>query len=99
MQTQEEKVNMINGKVNIDYRDNIMVDKNNPVLAFKANRDRFFKNGRQDIYAGLPHLGSINSEDAITWNLLRNLSLTNDFSPLENLIGFKINGQIGRAHV
>lgn len=81
---------MINNNVYIDYRDNILVDKDNPVLAFKANRDRYFENGKQDIYAGLSHLGSINSEDAITWNLIRSLSLSNDFTPLENLIGLKL---------
>ncbi|MFZ5431333.1 MAG: hypothetical protein ACOZDD_13950 [Bacteroidota bacterium] len=81
---------MINNNVYDDYRDNILVDKDNPVLAFKANRDRYFKNGNQDDYAGKSHLGSINSEDAITWNLIRNLSLSNDFTSLENLIGLKL---------
>ena len=81
---------MINNNVYKDYRDNILVDKDNPVLAFKANRDRYFKNGKQDIYAGLAHLGSINSEDAITWNLIRSLSLSKDFSSLEDLLGLKL---------
>lgn len=81
---------MINNNVYKDYRDNILVDKDNPVLAFKANRDRYFKNGKQDIYAGLAHLGSINSEDAITWNLIRSLSLSKDFSSLEVLLGLKL---------
>lgn len=82
---------MINDKVYKDFRDNILVDKDNPVLAFKANRDRYFENGKQDIYAGLSHLGSINSEDAITWNLIRSLSLTNSFSSLENLLNLKFS--------
>ena len=80
---------MINDKVYLDFRGNILIDKDNPVLAFKANRDRYFKNGKQDIYAGLSHLGSVNSEDAITWNLIRSLSLTNSFSSLENLLSLK----------
>ena len=81
---------LINNNVHKDYRDNILVDKDNPVLAFKANRDRYFENGNQDDYAGLSHLGSINSEDAITWNLIRCLSLSDDFSPIENLIKLKL---------
>jgi hypothetical protein len=81
---------IINDNVYEDYRENILIDKNNPILAFKANRDRYFKNGNQDDYAGLSHLGSINSEDAITWNLIRSLSLSNDFSPIENLINLKL---------
>lgn len=81
---------MINEKVYLDYRDNILIDKNNPVLAFKANRDRYFKNGNQNDYAGLSHLGSINSEDAITWNLIRSISQYNNFSSIEKLLNIKI---------
>jgi len=81
---------MINGNVYKDYRDNIIIDKDNPVLAFKANRDRYIKNGKQDIYAGLPHIGSINSEDALTWNYIRSICQANDFSVLEKLLKIKI---------
>ena len=43
-----------------DYRTEIIVDWDNPILAFKANRDRYTY---PDQNAGLPHLGSPNSED------------------------------------
>lgn len=90
--TQENQSNdkrpMINDKVYLDYRDNILVDKDNPILAFKAGRDRFTKK-YQAIYAGLPHLGSINSEDAITWNFIRSLGLSNDFSALKDILKIK----------
>lgn len=91
MLKQRYELMIINSNVYKDYRDNILVDKDNPVLAFKANRDRYFENGKQDIYAGLSHLGSINSEDAITWNLIRSLSLNNDFSSIENLLNINLN--------
>jgi hypothetical protein len=80
----------INNKVFIDYRDNIHVDKDNPILAFKANRDRYIRNGKQDIYAGLSHIGSKNSEDAITWNYFRSLELQNSYNSFENLIGIDV---------
>lgn len=82
-----EKSPMINDKVYLDYRDNILVDKDNPVLAFKANRDKYTQS--QPIYAGLAHLGSINSEDAITWNLIRSLSLSERYTPIEKLLNIK----------
>lgn len=65
---------IVNKKVYRDYRDNIIIDADNPILAFKANRDRFVKH---DIYKGLAHLGSINSEDALTWNVFRYLDSYN----------------------
>ena len=58
-----------------DYRKRIIVDPNNPILAFKANRDRYTKSGNQSVYAGLPYLGSRNSEDALTWNVFRSLQM------------------------
>jgi len=35
----------------------------------KAGRDRYL----QKAYAGMPYLGSVNSEDALTWNVFRSL--------------------------
>lgn len=64
---------LINGNVFNDYRDNILIDCNNPILAFKANRDRYFGAANQKVYAGHPHIASINSEDALTWNAFRTL--------------------------
>lgn len=60
-----------NSKVEQDFRKRILVDADNPILAFKANRDRYCGNRVPEAYAGLPHLGSVNSEDALTWNVFR----------------------------
>ena len=54
-------------KVVWDYREKIIIDKNNPILAFKANRDRY--SPIQGELAGKPYLGSNASEDALTWNV------------------------------
>lgn len=54
-----------------DYRERILVDQGSPILAFKANRDRFTRGE----YAGWPYLGSRNSEDALTWNVFRSLQI------------------------
>ena len=54
-----------------DYRERILVDQGNPILAFKASRDRF----TQGKYPGWPCLGSKNSEDALTWNVFRYLQI------------------------
>lgn len=59
-----------------DYRERIIVDPDNPILASKANRDRYTNLPNQAKYAGLPHLGSKHSEDALTWNVFRSLQLT-----------------------
>jgi hypothetical protein len=56
-----------------DYRERIIVDPDNPILAFKANRDRYTNLPRQKQYAGRPYLGSKQSEDALTWNVFRTL--------------------------
>jgi hypothetical protein len=56
-------------KVAADFRRRIIVDPHSAILAFKANRDRY----TQPAYAGLPHLGSQASEDALTWNVFRSL--------------------------
>jgi len=60
-------------KVVEDYRDRIIVDWDNPILAFKASRDRYINLPKQAQYAGLPYLGSSQSEDALTWNVFRTL--------------------------
>lgn len=65
------------GKVARDYRERILVDRDNPILAVKANRDRF----TVAPYSGLPQIGSENSEDALTWNVFRTLEI-NQLLPL-----------------
>ena len=69
--------NMDNIDVPWDYRKNrIIVDWDNPILAFKANRDR--SNGK-------PQISSPNSEDALTWNVFRTLQKNNMLGILRSL--------------
>jgi hypothetical protein len=63
-------------KVVRDFRKRILVDANNPILAFKVSRDRYTNLPKQAQYAGLPYLGSSESEDALTWNVFRSLQKT-----------------------
>jgi len=56
-----------------DYRDRIIIDPDNSILAFKASRDRYTTLPSQKRYAGFPYLGSPGSEDALTWNVFRSL--------------------------
>jgi len=55
-----------------DFRTRIIIEPDSPILAFKANRDRYTRQ-TQRIYQGLPYLGSQESEDALTWNAFRSL--------------------------
>jgi len=59
-------------KVASDFRARMIVEPDSPILAFKANRDRYTQQ-MQPSYEGLPHLGSQASEDALTWNVFRSL--------------------------
>ena len=52
----------------LDFRTNLIVDVNNPVLILKAWRDHDTQ-GRA--YLGAPH-----GEDALTWNVFRSLDPT-----------------------
>jgi hypothetical protein len=52
----------------LDFRTNLIVDVNNPVLILKAWRDHDTQ-GRA--YLGAPH-----GEDALTWNVFRSLGPT-----------------------
>lgn len=59
-----------------DYRENLIIDKDNPILIQKAWRDRFSsKSHWQAGYGGQAYLSRLNSEDALTWNVLRTLQL------------------------
>ena len=81
---------IINGNVYKDFRDNILFDKNNPVLAMKANRDRYIRTKNHDIYAGLPQIGSLNSEDALTWNVFREIIPRKGLESFEKLLDINI---------
>lgn len=63
-----------------DYRENIVVEPGHPVLAWKANKERFsptlFPLRIRKLYPeGLLRIGSRHSEDALSWNLFRSLQL------------------------
>lgn len=73
-----------------DYRENIIVDSNHPILAWKANKDRlrpswFPLDIQKDFPGGLPKLGSMHSEDALTWNVFRMLQLKNKIQCLTEI--------------
>jgi len=55
-----------------DYRDNIIVDKDNPILVWKAWRDHYSGEG---CHSGQAYLSSPNGEDALTWNVFRSLQM------------------------
>jgi len=81
---------LIKGNVYKDFRNNILFDKNNPVLAMKANRDRYVNTKNQEIYSGLPQIGSLNSEDALTWNIFREIIPRNGLISFEKLLNIKM---------
>jgi hypothetical protein len=61
-----------------DYRRNILADAENPILAWKAEKDKYspslFRPDVQERFPqGIPRIGSLHSEDALSWNLFRSL--------------------------
>ena len=65
--------------VHTDYAENIIVDSAHPILVWKANKDRlrpdwFTRDVQERFPGGLPKLGSVHSEDALTWNIFRTLN-------------------------
>jgi len=72
-------------RVATDYRSRIIVDPDSPILALKANRDRYTQG--QPTYAGLPYLGSQDSEDALTWNVFRSLQKARKLHIISNEFG------------
>jgi hypothetical protein len=56
-------------KVFVDFKDNLIVDPADPIIAGQARNWRFSKG----TVKGLSRLGSENSEDAMTWNVFRTL--------------------------
>ena len=66
--------------VHTDYKENVVVDPDNRVLAWKASKDRFppgqFGPEIEKVHPeGLARIGSQHSEDALSWNLFRSLQL------------------------
>jgi hypothetical protein len=55
-------------RISRNWKDNIIIDRDNPVLRWKSNlkREQYVVGGEK-----LCRLGSENSEDALTWNYFR----------------------------
>ena len=60
-------------KVFVDFKDNLIVDPHDPVIARQARNWRYDKG----IVQGRPYLCSENSEDAMTWNVFKTLEKSN----------------------
>jgi hypothetical protein len=60
-------------KVFVDFKDNLIVDPDDPIIARQARNRRYGKG----IVKGLSKLGSENSEDAMTWNIFKTLEKSN----------------------
>lgn len=58
----------------LDFRSNLIVDPDNPILVQKAWRDRFSGSSHwRKGYGGEAYLSRSHSEDALTWNVFRSL--------------------------
>jgi len=73
-------------RVAADFRERILLEPDSPILAVKANRDRYTLSTQRS-YAGLPYLGSQTSEDALTWNVFRSLQKAGRLDILCNELG------------
>jgi hypothetical protein len=72
-------------KVFSKYQDNILIDKDNPILKKKAEYPREkYKRGK---VKGFSRLGSENSEDTRSWNLFRTLQLHYNMKRYYSLVG------------
>jgi hypothetical protein len=60
-------------KVFVDFKDNLIVDPDDPIIASQARNWRYSRG----IVKGLSYLGSENSEDAMTWNVFKTLEKSN----------------------
>jgi hypothetical protein len=60
-------------KVFVNFKDNLIVDPDDPVIAGQARNWRY----GEGIVKGLSYLGSENSEDALTWNVFKTLGKSN----------------------
>jgi len=60
-------------KVFVDFKDNLIVDPHDPLIAGQARNWRYSKG----LVKGRSYLGSENSEDAMTWNVFKTLEKSN----------------------
>jgi hypothetical protein len=63
----------------VDFRENLIVDRNHPILVQKAWRDHY-----QD---GSAHLAAPYGEDALTWNVFRSLEQANQLEVVQRFFG------------
>lgn len=77
-----------------DYRENIIVDADHPILAWKARkrnerlRALWFPVAVQSGFPeGFPYLASENSEDVLSWNIFRSLQMADKMCLLSNVLG------------
>ena len=68
-----------------DYRENIIVDADHPILKWKANK----KN--EKLPDGSPYIASQHSEDALSWNLFRSLQLADKMSLVTGKLPIQID--------
>lgn len=63
----------------LDFRKNLIIDSNNPILLLKACRDRYYgMNAINGDHIGQSYLGTLHGEDALTWNVFRYLEKLKD---------------------
>src|SRR5262245_18654539 len=63
----------------VDFRKNLIVDQNHPILILKAWRDHDQK--------GCAHLAAPYGEDALTWNVFRSLEKANQLEVVRQFFG------------
>jgi hypothetical protein len=63
----------------VDFRENLIVDRDHPILVQKAWRDHY-----QD---GSAHLAAPHGEDALTWNVFRSLEQENQLEVVQRFFG------------
>jgi hypothetical protein len=69
-----------------DYRMRIVTDWDNPILACRANRNRY-TNTDDKQNAGFAHLGGACSDDAITWNVFRTFQKYGQLNTITSRLG------------
>jgi len=82
--------------VHTDYRENIIINADHPILAWKADKDRlrpdwFPSTVLEEFPGGLSKIGSQHSEDALSWNVLRTLQLNNRVQALTDIFTSRLD--------
>lgn len=79
-----------------DYKDNIIVDPDHPILLWKANKDKlrpswFSLDVQRGFLGGLSKIASQHSEDALTWNVFRTLQLNDRIQRLTDIFSPRLD--------